>query len=211
MFTRISDWLEERAGFKGWINRKIGLPIPDHVNFFYCFGGISFTIILLQFITGLFMTFFYIPKPEEAFNSILRFSNEVALGWLMRNMHRWGSTLLVTTLITHIITVFYHRAYQRPRELNWLSGVILFLVVFLFSITGTILPWNWRGYWVLVIWTDYVGTWPVIGNVLKWPILEYFSVSRSFVIHILILPIIAATLLFFHFKMVKRHGISGPL
>ncbi|MBI3754245.1 MAG: cytochrome b N-terminal domain-containing protein [Deltaproteobacteria bacterium] len=211
MFAKLADWFEERAGFKEWVNRKRGLPIPDHVNFFYCFGGISFTIILLQFITGLFMIFFYIPKPEEAFNSILRFSNEVTLGWLMRNMHRWGSTLLVATLITHIITVFYHKAYQRPRELNWLSGVILFLVVFFFSITGTILPWNWRSYWVLVIWTDYVGTWPVIGNVLKWPILEYFSVSRSFVIHILILPIIAATLLFFHFKMVKRHGISGPL
>ncbi|MBI3755563.1 MAG: cytochrome b N-terminal domain-containing protein [Deltaproteobacteria bacterium] len=141
MLARISDWFEERAGLKAWLKRKKELPIPNHMNFFYCFGGISFTIILLQLITGLFMTFFYIPRPEEALNSILRFSNEVTLGWFMRNMHRWGSTLLVTTLITHIITVFYHKAYQRPRELNWVSGLILFFAVFLFSITGTILPW----------------------------------------------------------------------
>lgn len=208
---KLSFWLEERTGLKGWIKKKKELPIPVHVNFFYCFGGISFTIILLQLATGLFMAFFYIPKPEDAFNSVLRMSNDVSFGWLVRNMHRWGSTLLVATLLTHIISVFYNRAYQKPRELNWLSGLILFLIVFLFSVTGTILPWDWRGYWVLVIWTDYVGTWPVIGEFLKDPILNSFSVSRSFITHILLLPIITAILLFFHFKMVKRHGISGPL
>lgn len=206
-----SDWFDERSGLIGWLKRKKELPIPAHMSFFHCFGGISFTIIILQLITGLFMTFFYIPKPEDAFNSILRFSNEVPLGWLMRNMHRWGSTLLIATLITHITAVFYYKAYQRPRELNWLSGFVLLLVVFLFSVTGTILPWNWRGYWVLVIWTDYVGTWPVVGEILKDPILSSFSVSRSFVTHILLLPMITAILLTFHFKMVKRHGISGPL
>lgn len=207
----IIGWLDERAGLKRYWTNKRGLLIPDHVNFFYCFGGISLSIIILQLLTGLFITFFYVPKPEDAFNSILRMSNQVPLGWLMRNMHRWGATVLVATLLTHMFSVFYHRAYQRPRELNWLSGTLLFLIVLIFSITGTILPWNWRSYWVLVIWTDYIGSWPVIGEFLKWPILEYFSVSRSFVIHILLLPIIITVLLVFHFKMVKRHGISGPL
>ena len=207
----IIGWLDERTGLKRyWANKK-GLLIPDHVNFFYCFGGISLSIIILQLLTGLFITFFYVPKPEDAFNSILRMSNQVPLGWLMRNMHRWGATVLVATLLTHMFSVFYHKAYQRPRELNWLSGTLLFLIVLIFSITGTILPWNWRSYWVLVIWTDYIGSWPVIGEFLKWPILEYFSVSRSFVIHIVLLPIIITILLVFHFKMVKRHGISGPL
>ena len=207
----IIGWLDERTGLKRyWANKK-GLLIPDHANFFYCFGGISLSIIILQLLTGLFITFFYVPKPEDAFNSILRMSNQVPLGWLMRNMHRWGATVLVATLLTHMFSVFYHKAYQRPRELNWLSGTLLFLIVLIFSITGTILPWNWRSYWVLVIWTDYIGSWPVIGEFLKWPILEYFSVSRSFVIHIVLLPIIITILLVFHFKMVKRHGISGPL
>lgn len=207
----IIGWLDERAGLKRYWTNKKGLLIPDHVNFFYCFGGISLSIIILQLLTGLFITFFYVPKPEDAFNSILRMSNQVPLGWLMRNMHRWGATVLVATLLTHMFSVFYHRAYQRPRELNWLSGTLLFLIVLIFSITGTILPWNWRSYWVLVIWTDYIGSWPVIGEFLKWPILEYFSVSRSFVIHVLLLPIVVTVLLVFHFKMVKRHGISGPL
>ncbi|MBI5328767.1 MAG: cytochrome b N-terminal domain-containing protein [Deltaproteobacteria bacterium] len=211
MINRIADWFEERAGFSSYIKKKLSLPIPNHLNFFYCFGGISLTIIIFQLITGVYMTFFYKPNPEDAFNSVLRMSNEIPLGWFARNIHRWGATLLVATLITHIISVFYHKAYQKPRELNWFTGLTLFLIVFLFSLTGEILPWNWRAYWVLVIWTDYIATWPVIGEFLRWPMLEYFSVSRSFVVHILILPIFAAILLTFHFKMVKRHGISGPL
>ena len=128
----------------------------------------------------------------------------------MRNMHRWGATILIATLITHMANVFYHRAFQRPRELNWLSGFTMLFVIMLFSTTGSILPWNWRSYWLLTIWTDYIGTWPVVGEALKLPILEYFTVGRSFVIHILLLPIVSVILLTFHFKMVKRHGISGP-
>ena len=207
----LGEWLDERTGIKRYLKYKRELLIPDHVTFFYCFGGISLTILLLQLLTGIFMTFFYVPKPEEAFNSILKMSNEVPLGWLMRNMHRWGATILIATVITHMFNVFYHKAFQKPREFNWLSGFTMFLIVLLFSITGSILPWNWRSYWVLVIWTDYFASWPLIGEHLAAPILEYFSVGRSFIIHILLLPVISAVFLTFHFKMVKRHGISGPL
>lgn len=211
MFIRLADWLDERMGLKGWIRAKKELPIPLHVNFLYCFGGISLTIILLQVLTGLFMTFFYTPKPEDALKSIVYMSNSIPMGWLIRNMHRWGATLLVATVFTHMITILYHRAYRRPRELNWFSGLGMFIIVLLFSITGTILPWDWRGYWVLVIWTDYVGSWPIIGEYMKGPILESFSVGRSFITHIILLPLLTIILLTFHFKMVKRHGISGPL
>lgn len=207
----IVDWLDERTGLKQYWQRKKELLIPDHVTFFYCFGGISFTIILLQLFTGLSMLFFYVPRAEEAFDSIIRISNEVPLGWLMRNMHRWGATIIVATLMIHMANVFYHKAFRGPREFNWLSGFTMLIVVFIFSFTGTILPWNWRSYWVLVIATDFIGTWPGIGGSLKWLLLDYFTVYRSFIIHIFFLPLLAAILLTFHFKMVKRHGISGPL
>lgn len=206
----IGDWLETRAGFKKWKNAKLNLQIPNHVTFFYCFGGISFTIIVLQVLTGFFMLFFYVPKAEEAFKSVLYLSNEVPYGWFFRNFHRWGATLLMATVITHMITVFYHKAYRAPRELNWLSGLGMFLIVSLFLITGVILPWNWRGYWLLSIWIDYIESWPVIGPYLMYPMLKFFSVGRSYVTHIWLLPAITALLLTFHFKMVKRHGISGP-
>lgn len=207
----ITEWLDERTGLKRYWQRKKELLIPDHMTFFYCFGGISLTIIILQLLTGIPMLFFYVPRPEEAYNSIIRMSSEVTLGWLVRNMHRWGATVLIATLLIHTANVFYHKAFKRPRELNWVSGFTMFFIVFLFSITGTLLPWDWRSYWVLAIWTDFIGTWPVIGDSLKWLLLDNFTISRSFVIHILLLPIFSAILLTFHFKMVKRHGISGPL
>lgn len=207
----IGDWLDERAGLRSYWKSKKALLIPDHLTFFRCFGGISLSIIILQLLTGIFMIFFYNPRPEEAYNSILHMSNEVTLGWLMRNMHRWGATILIATLITHMANVFYQKAFRRPRELNWVSGFIMLIVVFFFSITGTILPWNWRSYWLFAILLDYIDTWPVIGAGLKWLIVDYFSVGRSYVIHILLLPILSALLLTFHFRMVKRHGIAGPL
>ncbi len=207
----IGDWLEERAGYKTWKERKRDLLIPNHVNFFYCFGGISLVIILLQVLTGFFMLFFYVPKPEHAFESVLYLNNEVPYGWFVRSMHRWGATLLVATLLTHMFSVFYHRAFRRPRELNWLSGVCMFIIVILFLVTGIILPWNWRGYWLLAIWTDYIGSWPLVGEYLKMPILESFTVGRSFITHVWLLPLFTIIILGFHFKMVKRHGISGPL
>ncbi|HHL39717.1 MAG TPA: cytochrome b6 [Deltaproteobacteria bacterium] len=207
----LGDWLEERAGFKSWLRAKKNLPIPKHVNLFYCFGGITLVILLLQVLSGFFMLFYYVPKPQDAFESVLRLSNEVPYGWFVRSMHRWGATLIVATLLTHLFSVFYHRAFQKPRELNWLTGVAMFLIVWLFLITGAILPWNWRGYWVLVIWTDYITTWPLIGPLLEGPILNTFTVGRSYVTHVWLLPLLSLVVLFFHFKMVRRHGISGPL
>ncbi|MEE9614301.1 MAG: cytochrome b N-terminal domain-containing protein [Thermodesulfobacteriota bacterium] len=207
----LTDWLEERTGFKSWRARKRDLPIPNHVNFFYCFGGISLTLILLQLLSGFFMMFFYVARPENAFESVIYMTNEVPLGSFTRSLHRWVATLLMATLLTHLFSVFYNKAFRKPRELNWLSGVMMLLVVTLFLITGTILPWDWRGYWTLVIWTDYIGTWPIIGEALKGPILEAFTVGRSYAIHVWLLPFITIVVLAFHFRMVKRHGISGPL
>lgn len=211
MFGRIYDWLDERTSIKQWVNKQLEYPVPDHVNLLYCFGGLALFIILLQTISGVFMLFFYVPKPENALESIFYLSNQVPLGWLIRNIHRWGATTLVAMVFFHMVSVFLHKAYQKPRELNWFSGLAMFLVVMFFTVTGSILPWDWRGYWLLVLWTDYVGSWPVIGERLKDPILSAFTVGRSYAIHIWILPFISILLLFVHFKMVRKHGISGPL
>ena len=211
MFGKIYNWLDDRTGVKKFITEKLEYPIPDHVTIFYCFGGLSFFIILLQVISGFMMLFYYNPTPEKALESVNYISDQVPYGWLVRNMHRWGATLLLAMILLHITSVFLHRAFRRPRELNWVSGLSMFGVVMLFSVTGVILPWDWRSYWNLSLWADYVGTWPFIGNTMKDIMLMYFAVGRSFVIHIWLLPLISILLLWFHFKMVRRHGISGPL
>jgi len=210
MIAKAYDWLDERTGIKERLRQKKGQAVPGHV-YFYCFGGISLFIILLQVLTGVFMLFFYTPEPELALKSIEYMSNEVSFGWITRNMHRWGSTLLLATIITHMASVVYQKAYRRPRELGWISGTLQFLVVFLILTTGIILPWDWRSYWSFALWMDYVDSWPVVGGWLKDFMLDTFTLSRAFITHVFVLPFLLFVLLRFHFKMVKRHGISEPL
>ena len=199
----------------GWIRKQIrlkkGQAVPSHVNFFYCFGGISLFLILTQLISGVFMLFFYTPEPTQALQSIAHLSNEVPLGWLFRNMHRWISALLLATVFSHMVIVFYLKAYQSPRQFTWLTGVSQLLMVFFMLVTGIILPWDWRSYWSFAIWMDYIGTWTVGGESIKAIMLDTFTLNAAYYIHILLIPLVLATLLFFHFKMIRRFGISEPL
>ena len=202
---RIAEWIKER------IRLKKAKPIPAHVNFFYCFGGVSLFLILLQLASGVFMLFFYTPEPAKALQSIAHLSNEVPLGWLFRNMHRWISTLLLATVFSHMAIVFYLKAYQSPRQLTWLSGVSQLLLVLLLVITGLILPWDWRSYWSFAIWMDYIGTWTIGGEFIRNLLLDSFTLNAAYFVHILIIPLVLAAILSFHFKMIRRHGISEPL
>lgn len=203
------------ANAAGWIQNKIrlkkGQAVPSHVNFFYCFGGVSLFIILLQLFSGIFMLFFYSPEPEKAYLSIQHLSNEVTLGWLFRNLHRWGSTLLMATVFSHMVIVFYLKAYQSPRQFTWLTGVSQLLLVFLMVATGILLPWNWRSYWSFALWVDYIGTWTIGGEPIKAAMLDTFTLNAAYYTHILAIPLILAVSLLFHFKMIKRYGISKPL
>ena len=210
MSSRFYDWIDSRTGFVTFMRHKMGQAVPSDA-FFFCFGGISLVIILMQLLTGIFLIFFYMPNPEFALQSIERMSNEITGGALFRNMHRWGSTLLVATVFTHMVTVFYRKAYRNPREFNWTSGVLQLIMVLFFVITGIILPWDWRAYWSYSIWVDYVETWPVIGILVQTFLLDTFTIYRTFIIHVLVLPLIITVLLVFHFKMIGKHGISEPL
>ena len=130
--------------FREWVKQKKGKAIPSHVTFFHCFGGFSLALIIVQVVTGVFMLFYYTPEPDKALYSIERMSNDVTLGWLFRNLHRWTSTLLLATVFSHMVIVFYYKAYQSPREYTWVSGIFQLLMVFFLVVTGILLPWDWR-------------------------------------------------------------------
>jgi cytochrome b6 len=203
--TSAKDWIKQL------IREKKGKPIPTHVNFFYCFGGISLFLIAVQLATGVGMLFFYTADPKTAYDSVLEMATKVPFGWLLRDMHRWGSTLVLATIFSHMIIVFYLKAYQSPRQYTWMSGVFQLLMVFLMLVTGLLLPWNWRSYWSFAIWMDYVKSWTIGGETLNNLFLDTFTINMAYYTHILIIPLILALVLSFHFKMVKRHGITGPL
>lgn len=202
--NRIAERIKEQ------IRLKKAKPIPAHVNFFYCFGGLSLFLIILQLLSGVFMLFFYTPEPDKALESIAHLSNDVTMGWLFRNLHRWSSTLLLATVLTHMFVVFYLKAYQSPRQFTWLSGVFQLLMVFSLVATGIILPWDWRSYWSFALWIDYFGTWAG-GTLIKDILLDNFTLNLAYYFHILAIPLILGVSLVFHFRMIRRYGISKPL
>ncbi len=208
---KIIGWLDERTGVKTLVKNQLSYPIPGFANFWYCFGGLSFLCIAIQFLTGFVMLFYYMPSPTEAQDSIKILCNEVPFGGLIRNLHRWSSTFVLFFLLIHMVNVITRRAYQSPRELNWWSGLLLYFIVFLAVVTGIILPWDWRSYWELVIWADWLGTIPFMGEEQKAWFLSIFSLKKSFAIHIWLIPIILIFLLWAHFRMVRRLGVKEPL
>src|SRR3972149_5153161 len=114
--------------------------------------------------------------------------------------------LTVAFLFIHTVNVITRRAYKSPRELSWWSGLLLLLLMFFFMGTGIILPWDWRSYWELVVWADWFGTIPIIGERLIIPFISAFTIGKSFVIHVWVLPAIVLFILIFHLRMVRKLG-----
>ena len=190
--TRVIDWLDERAGLLTVWNTIFDRKIPK-VNWWYALGSASLFLAIMQALTGIFLTVYYVPTPEEAYNSIQYIMNDVAFGWLIRGMHHWGSTLMVVVVFLHMLRGFYYGAYKYPREVTWLTGVLLLLVTMGLGFTGYLLPWNQRAYWATAVGSSIVGTVPLVGDFLLRVIrggdeLTILTLSRFYGVHIWFLP-----------------------
>lgn len=213
---RILDYLDSRFGFKRVHKNIFERPVPLWLNYSYCFGGIAFTLFILLFLTGLLLSIYYIPTEEEAYRSILRINNEIRFGKLIRGIHHWSAHLMVVMVILHMIRVYVTGSFKKPRELNWIAGLLLFTLTMAFGFTGYLLPWDQKAYWATVIGTNMAGTFPVIGDGLLYllrggPEVDGQTLLRFYSLHILWLPGITLFLLWAHFHMIRQQGISGGL
>lgn len=205
-------WLDERTGLLT-VWRVIFTRKVPRVNWWYTLGSASLFLALMQAVTGIFLTMYYVPTPEEAYNSIQYIMNEVAFGWLIRGIHHWGATLMVFTVFLHMLRVFYYGAYKYPRELTWITGVVLLLVTLGLGFTGYLLPWNQRAYWATAVGTSLIGTVPLLGDFLLRVLrggteLSFLTLSRFFGTHIWVLPAILFSTIGVHLYLVIRNGIS---
>jgi quinol-cytochrome oxidoreductase complex cytochrome b subunit len=191
-------------------------PVPPWINYFYCFGGITFTLFLVLLLTGLLLSTSYTPSEREAYQSIQRLHHEVSMGMFVRAVHHWAGNLMVVTILLHMMRVFITGAYKNPRELHWVAGSVLLLLTLSFGFTGYLLPWNQKAYWATVIGTNMVGSAPVIGPFLAGLVrggaeVTGLTLLRFYSIHVLWLPLFTGVFLWLHFHMIRRTGISGRL
>ncbi len=223
MLERIYNAIDKRLAIKEIISDQLDRPAPEHTNplkhpsaFVYCFGGIAVFIILLLFLTGLFLVIYYVPSPDHAYDSIQYIMNNVTLGRLVRGIHYWGASALVAMVVIHALRVYLHGAYKNPREMNWVIGVLLLLIVLAFSFTGYLLPWDQKSYWATTVGTSMISLVPFISDSLLKLVrggneVGAMSLVRFYAIHIGFLPAIVMLLLGLHFFMVRKQGISRPL
>jgi quinol-cytochrome oxidoreductase complex cytochrome b subunit len=187
------------------------------LSYTLCLGGLSFFLFILLTITGIFLMFYYRPSAPDAYSDIASLSTSVAFGQLVRNIHRWGAHLMVITVFLHMTRVFYHGAYKPPREFNWVVGVVLlFLTVFL-SFTGYLLPWDQIAFWAITIGSNMASFAPLFNTPSQLLLLGGIEVGqntllRFYVLHVILMPLVAAIFLAVHFWRIRKDGgISGPL
>lgn len=213
MTNKVFTWLDERLGLQAIYNVTLDRKVPK-VNWFFTLGSASAFLFIMQGVTGIFLTIYYVPTPDHAYDSIQYIMNEVAFGWLIRGIHHWGASLMVLIVFCHMLRTFYFAAYKYPREFTWITGVVLFLVTLGMGFTGYLLPWNQRAYWATTVGTEIAGTVPFVGSFINSVLrggtdLSALTLSRFFAVHIWFLPAMLGAIIGVHIYMVIRLGIAG--
>ena len=220
MLGFIYDWCEERFEIQSIADDILAKFVPPHVNIFYCLGGILLTSFIFQGATGFALTIYYQPTVVEAFPSLQLILYHVNLGWFIKSIHRWSSGVIEVILILHIARVYLTGGFKKPRELIWITGIILALTTLSFGVSGYSLPWDQVGYWACKILTSVPEALDKImagiGQISVLILRGGFSVNQStltrlYSIHTFVLPLLTLILVIIHFSMLRKQGISGPL
>ncbi|MBI1987922.1 MAG: cytochrome b N-terminal domain-containing protein [Nitrospinae bacterium] len=201
------------------------------MRFTWCMGGITFLMFLVTVVTGVVLMFYYRPVGEYAYADMKYLQFDMPFGMLMRNMHRWAAHAMVITVWLHMFRVFMTGSYKPPREFNWVVGVLLLVFTLLLSFTGYLLPWDQLSMWAVTVGTNMARATPLFGH--EGPFADYVGVNarfdarslllggslvgppallRFYVLHCIVIPLVAGTLMILHFWRIRKDGgISGPL
>jgi quinol-cytochrome oxidoreductase complex cytochrome b subunit len=216
-WSRLGDWLDERFDLRVPLQAFLKKPVPKHaIRWYFCLGGLTFALFVIQGVTGILLSLYYKPTPEGAYESILFIMNNVRFGWLIRSIHSWSASLMIAMCILHMLRVYITGAYKRPRELNWVAGMMLLLFTLTFGFTGYLLPWDQKALWGSTVGSEIIGAIPLIGGALLGllrggPDVTGLTLTRFYGLHMLVLPVAMFLFLGFHFIVIRRQGISGPL
>jgi len=213
---RVWAWLDDRVGLEPVRHLMAQKTVPRHrYSLFYYLGGMALFLFLVQLGTGLLLLLYYEPGASTAYESVRRISSEIPFGWLVRSIHRWSADIFIGVLAVHMFTAFLMKAYRRPREVTWLTGVALFGVALAFGFSGYLLPWDDIAYFATSVGTQVAGVFPLVGKALLQLLrggedVTGATLARFFALHVVVLPFAALGLLGLHLLLVQRHGMSVP-
>lgn len=211
----VYHWIDERLGvteLAALVRHKM-VPVHRH-SFWYYWGGISLFLFLVQALTGILLLVYYRPGAE-AYESVRQITYQMHFGWLIRSAHAWSANLMLFAIFVHMFSVFFMKAYRKPREFGWFSGIALLVATTLFGFSGYLLPMDELAYFATKVGLEVPGSLPVVGPLIAdmvrgGPEVSEFTVQRFFALHVVILPALFLPLLGFHLWLVQKHGNAAP-
>ena len=210
------SWLNDRFQLDNLISfmKKKEVPLYRGTIWYY-FGGISLLLFIIQVVTGMLLLLYYKGSAELAFESVQFISAKVKFGWLIRSIHSWSSNLMILAVLIHMFSVFFTKAYKKPREMTWYSGFILLVLALAFGFTGYLLPWNELSLFATKVGTDIPKAIPLVGNFIMNILrggeeVTGATLSRFFGFHVALLPGIFTVILTLHLIFIQRQGMSAP-
>lgn len=213
---KIIHWLDARFPLRSiWKTHASEYYVPKNLNFFYFFGSLALVVLLTQLVTGLWLTMFYTPTVKQAFNSVEYIMRDVNYGWLLRYMHSTGASALFIVVYIHIFKGILYGSYQKPRELLWILGMVLFILLLAEAFCGYLLPWGQMSYWGAQVITSLFSAIPYIGDSLVLWLRGDYRVSdatlhRFFALHILGIPLLLLGCVFLHLAALRKVGSNNP-
>jgi cytochrome b6 len=217
--NKLYKWFNERIDLDSLVKFMEHKTVPmGSRTIWYYMGGITLFLFLVQVTTGILLLFYYKPGPDSAYESVQFIMSHVEFGWLIRSLHSWSANLMVFFAFVHMFSVYFLKAYRKPREITWLTGFLLLVLVLAFGFSGYLLPWNELAFFATKVGTEVVGVVPVIGRFLLVLLrggedVTGATLTRFFGIHVSILPLIFIVILGVHLLLVQIQGMSehfGP-
>lgn len=218
----IKKWIKERfpIDYEKFIeineNIFIKEPIPLHMKkWLFAMGTTPFILLPIQIITGILLAFYFVPSPEMAYESVRYITEEVRMGFWVRGFHSWGAHLMIIAIFLHMMRVFFTNAYRKPREINWIVGFILLVLMMTISFTGYSLTYNQLSYWAATVGTNLIEEVPLIGGFLVELLrggenIGTNTLTRFYTLHVWLLPLIIMLMVVIHIIVLRVHGISEP-
>ncbi|MBP8184380.1 MAG: cytochrome bc complex cytochrome b subunit [Pseudomonas sp.] len=214
--SKFMEWVDARfPATKMWEEHLSKYYAPKNFNFFYFFGSLALLVLVMQIITGIWLTMSYTPSAEEAFASVEYIMRDVDYGWIIRYMHSTGASAFFVVLYMHMLRGLLYGSYQKPRELVWLFGMLIYLALMAEAFMGYLLPWGQMSYWGAQVIISLFGAIPVIGaDLTQWIRGDYLisgiTLNRFFALHVVALPIVVLGLVVLHILALHEVGSNNP-
>ena len=212
----LRDWVDARLPImRAWDTHMGKYYAPKNFNFWYFFGVLSLLVLVNQLLTGIWLTMSFTPSAEAAFNSVEYIMRDVDYGWIIRYMHSTGASAFFVVVYLHMFRALLYGSYQKPRELIWLFGMLIFLVLMAEAFVGYVLPWGQMSYWGAQVIISLFGAIPVIGgDLVQWIRGDYLisgvTLNRFFALHVVALPIVLLGLVVLHLLALHEVGSNNP-